>query len=134
MILYSKFALRQPLNRQSDEYAREGIDLPLSTLADYVGECTAILQPLHHLLQAHVFAGERIHGDDTPVPLLAKIKTKLARLWTYVRDDRPFVRQRSTRSNFLLLARSPGRSSRTASGALWRDFTSRRVRRLFGLV
>jgi transposase len=90
MILYSKFALHQPLNRQSDEYAREGIDLPLSTLADYVGECTAILQPLHHLLQAHVFAGERIHGDDTPVPLLAKIKTKLARLWTYVRDDRPF--------------------------------------------
>jgi transposase len=90
MIVHSKFALHQPLNRQSDEYAREGIDLPLSTLADYVGACTAVLQPLHHLLQAHVFAGERIHGDDTPVPLLAKTKTKLARLWTYVRDDRPF--------------------------------------------
>lgn len=90
MIMHSKFALHQPLNRQSDEYAREGIDLSLSTLADYVGACTTILQPLSLLLQAHVFAGERIHGDDTPVPLLAKTKTKLARLWTYVRDDRPF--------------------------------------------
>jgi transposase len=90
MILYSKFALHQPLNRQSDEYAREGIELPLSTLADDVGACAAVLQPLVDLIGAHVFAAERIHGDDTPVPLLAKGKTIQARLWTYVRDDRPF--------------------------------------------
>jgi transposase len=90
MILHAKFALHQPLNRQSDEYAREGIDLPLSTLADDVGACAAVLRPLVDLLRAHVLAGARIHGDDTPVPLLAKGKTIQARLWTYVRDDRPF--------------------------------------------
>src|SRR5216683_5076963 len=90
MILYAKFALHQPLNRQSDEYAREGVELPLSTLADDVGACAAVLQPLVDLIRAHVLAGARIHGDDTPVPLLAKGKTIQARLWTYVRDDRPF--------------------------------------------
>jgi transposase len=90
MILYNKYALHQPLNRQSEGYAREGIDLPLSTLADAVGACATILLPLVDLIRAHVFAGERVHGDETPVPLLAKIKTVKARLWTYVRDDKPF--------------------------------------------
>jgi transposase len=86
MVLYGKFGLHQPLNRQSAEYAKEGIDLPLSTLADHVGTCAAVLQPLVELIRAHVFAGERIHGDK----LLAKTKCHQARLWTYVRDDRPF--------------------------------------------
>jgi transposase len=90
MILYAKFALHQPLNRQSQAYAREGVDLPLSTLADDVGACAAVLAPLAELIGAHVFATSRIHGDDTPVPLLAKGKTVQARLWAYVRDDRPF--------------------------------------------
>jgi transposase len=90
MILYNKFALHQPLNRQSEAYAREGIDLPLSTLADDVGACAAVLLPLADLIRAHVFNGDRIHGDDTPVPLLAKGKAIKARLWTYVRDDKPF--------------------------------------------
>ena len=90
MILHSKFALHQPLNRQSDEYAREGVELPLSTLADDVGACAAVLQPLVDLIRVHVLAGARIHGDDTPVPLLAKGRTIQARLWAYVRDDRPF--------------------------------------------
>src|SRR5947209_6696854 len=90
MVLYSKFGLHQPLNRQSAEYAKEGIDLPISTLADHVGACAAVLQPLVELIRAHVFAAERIHGDETPVPLLAKAKCHQARLWTYVRDDRSF--------------------------------------------
>ena len=90
MLLYAKFGLHQPLNRQSAEYAKEGIDLPLSTLADHVGACAAVLQPLVDVIRAHVFAGERIHGDETPVKLLAKTKCHQARLWTYVRDDRPF--------------------------------------------
>lgn len=90
MVLHDKFALHQPLNRQSERFAREGIDLPLSTLADHVGSCAALLAPLAERIRAHVFAGERIHGDDTPVPLLARTKTIKARLWTYVRDDAPF--------------------------------------------
>ena len=90
MVLYAKFALHQPLNRQSEAYAREGIDLPLSTLADDVGACAAVLLPLADLIRAHAFNGDRIHGDETPVPLLAKGKTIKARLWTYVRDDKPF--------------------------------------------
>ena len=90
MILYAKFALHQPLNRQGEAYAREGVDLPPSTLADDVGACAAVLAPLADLIGAHVFTAARIHGDDTPVPLLAKSKTVQARLWTYVRDDRPF--------------------------------------------
>ena len=90
MILYDKFALHQPLNRQSDEFAREGVDLALSTLADHVGAAVAVLRPLYALIEAHVLSAERIHGDDTTVPLLAKGKTITARLWTYVRDDQPF--------------------------------------------
>ena len=82
MVLYAKFGLHQPLNRQSAEYAKEGIHLPLSTLADHVGACAAVLQPLVDLVRAHVFAGERIHGDETPVKLLAKSKCHQARLWT----------------------------------------------------
>jgi transposase len=90
MILDAKFGNHQPLNRQSEMYAREGIDLDVSTLADWVGACTATLSPLVALIRDHVLAAERIHGDDTTVPVLAKGKTVTGRLWTYVRDDRPF--------------------------------------------
>ena len=90
MILFEKFGQHQPLNRQSDRYAREGIDLSVSTLADQVGACTAALAPLHALIEAHVLAAERLHGDDTTVPILAKGKTVTGHIWTYVRDDRPF--------------------------------------------
>lgn len=90
MILFEKFAQHQPLNRQSERYAREGIDLSLSTLADQVGGCAVALKPLHSLIEAHVLAAERLHGDDTTVPILAKGKTDTGRIWTYVRDDRPF--------------------------------------------
>nr|WP_295983966.1 IS66 family transposase [uncultured Agrobacterium sp.] len=90
MILFEKFAQHQPLNRQSERYAREGVDISLSTLADQVGACAATLKPLHCLIEAHVLAAERLHGDDTTVPILAKGKTDTGRIWTYVRDDRPF--------------------------------------------
>ena len=90
MILFEKFAQHQPLNRQSERYAREGIDLSLSTLADQVGACAAALKPIHSLIEAHVLAAERLHGDDTTVPILAKGKTDTGRIWTYVRDDQPF--------------------------------------------
>ncbi|MCA1288698.1 IS66 family transposase, partial [Salipiger bermudensis] len=90
MIVFEKFGQHQPLNRQAERYAREGVELSLSTLADQVGAVTELLEPLHTLIEAHVMAAERLHGDDTTVPLLARGGTKTARLWTYVRDDRPF--------------------------------------------
>src|SRR3984957_9905539 len=90
MILFEKFGQHQPLNRQSERYRREGIDLSVSTLADQVGACTTLLQPLHALIERHVLAAERLHGDDTIVPILAKGKTIKGHIWTYVRDDRPF--------------------------------------------
>jgi transposase len=90
MILVDKYANHQPLNRQSEQFAREGIELSVSTMADHVGACAATLMPLHELIKAHVFAAERIHGDDTTVPVLAKVKTRTGRIWAYVRDDRPF--------------------------------------------
>jgi transposase len=90
MILFDKFAQHQPLNRQSERFAREGIALSVSTLADQVGSCTAALVPLHALVEAHVLAAERLHADDTTVPILAKGKTVTGRIWTYVRDDAPF--------------------------------------------
>jgi len=90
MILFEKFGQHQPLNRQSERYAREGVDLSLSTLADLVGACTTVLQPLHALIEVHVLGAERLHGDDTNVPILAKGKTIKGHIWTYVRDDRPF--------------------------------------------
>ncbi|GCD57383.1 transposase [Acetobacter pasteurianus NBRC 3222] len=89
-ILTGKFADHLPLNRQSAAFAREGIDLDTSTLADWVGASTATLAPLIAQVRAHVLAAQRLHGDDTTVPVLAKSRTVTGRLWTYVRDDRPF--------------------------------------------
>jgi transposase len=90
MIVFEKFGQHQPLNRQAERYAREGVPLSLSTLADQVGACASVLRPLYDRLQDHVFAAGRVHGDDTTVPVLAKGKTDIARSWVYVRDDRPF--------------------------------------------
>ena len=90
MILFEKYGQHQPLNRQAERYAREGVPLSLSTLADQVGTCCTVLRPIHDRFLAHVLAAERLHGDDTTVPVLAKGKTVTGRCWTYVRDDRPF--------------------------------------------
>jgi hypothetical protein len=79
------------LYRQSEIYAREGVDLDRSTLADWVGATSHLLSPLVDAVRKHVLAASKLHADDTPVPVLAPGmgKTKTARLWTYVRDDRP---------------------------------------------
>ncbi len=90
MVMFEKYGQHQPLNRQSERYAREGVELSLSTLADQVGACATALRPLHDLIAAHVLAAERLHGDDTTVPVLAKGKTDTGRAWVYVRDDAPF--------------------------------------------
>ena len=98
-VLFNKYRAHLPLNRQSDIFAKEGVDLDVSTLADWVGACTATLAPLVDEIEKHVLAGSdedhgsamrRIHADDTTVPVLAKNQCTTGRLWTYVRDDAPF--------------------------------------------
>jgi transposase len=90
-VLVSKYADHLPLYRQSEIYAREGVDLERSTLADWVGGTSRLLVPLVEALRRYVFDCGKLHADDTPVPVLAPGtgKTKTGRLWTYVRDDRP---------------------------------------------
>jgi transposase len=92
-VLTAKYCDHLPLYRQSEIYAREGIDLARSTMADWVGKASAQLAPLITALRSHVFAGDRLHGDDTPVPVLepGRGKTKTGRLWTYVPDGRPYA-------------------------------------------
>ena len=89
-IVFGKYGLHLPLTRQSKVFANEGIDLDVSTMADWVGAIAASLAPLMRPMVVHALAGERIHADDTPVPVLAKGKTRTGRLWVVVRDDRPF--------------------------------------------
>jgi transposase len=90
-VLVAKYCDHLPLYRQEEIYAREGVELDRSTLADWVGSTSALLAPLVEALRRHAMAGEKLHADDTPVPVLApgNGKTKTGRLWTYVRDDRP---------------------------------------------
>ena len=90
MIVFEKFGQHQPLNRQAERYALEGVPIALSTMADAVGSVRAALDPLLRLVEAHVLAAERLHGDDTTVPVLAEGKTDTGRCWIYVRDDKPY--------------------------------------------
>jgi transposase len=90
-VVVSKYADHLPLYRQAEMYAREGVELPRSLLAQWVGSVSELLTPLTDALRAHVFAADVVHADDTPLPVLAPGlgKTKTGRLWTYVRDERP---------------------------------------------
>lgn len=90
-VLTAKYCDHAPLNRQSQMYAREGVDLDRSTLATWVGQASSLLEPLVTALRRYVLSATKVHGDDTPVPVLApgNNKTKTGRLWTYVRNDRP---------------------------------------------
>ena len=90
MIAHEKFGQHQPLNRQSERFAREGVPLSVSTLADLVGAACVALAPVFRHMEAAVFAAARLHGDDTTVPVLARGQTDIGRTWVYVRDDRPF--------------------------------------------
>src|SRR3954453_4063035 len=90
-VLVSKYADHVPLCRQSEIYARQGVELERSTLADWVGSTSKLLEPLNEALRQHVISGSKLHADDTPGPVLepGKGRTRTGRLWTYVRDDRP---------------------------------------------
>ena len=89
-VLVSKYADHCPLYRQSGIYEREGIDLDRSTLADWVGRSASLLEPLADAIARHVRAGQAIFADDTPLKMQAKGKCATARIWTYVRDERPW--------------------------------------------
>ena len=90
-VLVSKYADHLPLYRQVQIYAREGVELERSTLAEWVGGCHRLLDPLIEALAGYVLKPGKLHADDTPVPVLdpGRGKTKTGRLWAYVRDDRP---------------------------------------------
>lgn len=90
-VMVSKYCDHLPLYRQSQIYARDGVDLPRSTLADWVRETSHLLSPLVEAIRRHTLAGKTLHADDTPVPVLSpgNGRTKTGRLWTYVRDERP---------------------------------------------
>ncbi len=90
-VLVAKYGDHLPLYRQSEIYAREGVELERSTMADWVGAASRLLNPLVDAISRHVLATTKLHADDIPVPVLApgNGKTKIGRLWTYVRDDRP---------------------------------------------
>jgi transposase len=91
-VLTSKFCDHLPLYRQSEIYARAGVVLERSTLADWVGQVFGLLRPLIDALERHVMAGDHLYADDTTVPVLAPGagKTKTGRLWAYLRDERPY--------------------------------------------
>ena len=89
-VLVSKYADHLPLYRQSGIYERDGIDLDRSTLAGWVGQSSALLEPLAEAIGQHVRAGRAIFADDTPIKMQAKVKCSTARIWTYVRDERPW--------------------------------------------
>src|SRR5215468_2947903 len=109
-VLVSKYSDHLPLYRQSEIYCREGIELERSTLADWVGGSSRVLEPLVDAIQRYVLQAKKLHGDDVPVPVLApgNGKTKTGRLWTYVRDDRPAG---SPESSAVWFAYSPDRKS-----------------------
>ena len=90
-VLVSKYCDHQPLYRQSEIYARQGVELERSTMSDWIGGCSRLLSTLVDALSRYVLAAGKLHADDTPVPVLApgNGKTKTGRLWTYVRDDGP---------------------------------------------
>ena len=103
MLLFEKFGQHQPTNRQRDRYAREGVDLSLTTMIDQMSAAMRTLQPLYLLIEAHALAAQRLHADDTTVPVLAKVTADTGRICLgfgkvprtlrrlrYVRDDRPF--------------------------------------------
>jgi transposase len=105
-IVVSKFDDHLPLYRQAEIYAREGVTLETSTLSGWVGATAAALAPLLEVLRRDVMASDVLHGDDTPVPVLAPGtgKTKTGRLWTYVRDERPYGGERPPAAVFFYSA------------------------------
>src|SRR6201987_5520352 len=130
-ILFDKFGMHIPLNRQSARLKCEGIDLPLSTLADQVGHGTFAVMPIFHLIERHVLAAERLHGDDTTIRILAKGKCTTGPVGTSVRARCPALgRSCPAGGGLLRLERPTGRTPPEASSRLRRHSASRLLQRL----
>jgi hypothetical protein len=113
----SKYCDHLPLYRQSQIYARQGVELERSTMAEWVGQCFALVDPLIEALARYVLAAEKLHADDIPIPVLdpGRGRTKTGRLWTYVRDDQPAA---STEAPAVLFRYSPDRRGEHPQGHL----------------
>jgi len=124
-VVHGKYGLHLPLHRQSARFVREGVPLEVSTLAGWVGQVSVALAPLVERIAAHVRTGARLHADDTPVPVLARGGTRTGRLWTVVRDDRPFAGPDPPAAAFFYSPDRSGRHAETflegASGILQAD-------------
>ncbi|MFZ0255566.1 MAG: transposase [Gammaproteobacteria bacterium] len=125
-------ATRLPLYRQSQIFERDGIDLDRSTLADWVGKSAALLEPLADAIGRHVLKGRAIFADDTPLKMQApgNGRTKTARVWTYVREERPWLGRAPPAAWYRFHRRSQGRASRGPSGRLQGLDPRRRLFRL----
>jgi hypothetical protein len=117
----------QPLNRQADRYALEGVPIAMSTMADAVESVCAALDPLLRLVEAHVMAAERLHADDTTVSVLTKGKTDTERCWIYVRDDKPFGGEGPPAAMFYNSRDRKGEHPQGASGGVYRYPAGRRL-------
>jgi len=128
-VLVGKYADHVPHYRQAEIYAREGVELDRTLLAQWVGNVSALVTPLTDALCAHVFAADVVHADDTPIPVLApgRGKTKTGRLWTYVRDERPAAGAVAPAVWVCIQRRSQGRTSAATSPRLSRHSASRRI-------
>jgi transposase len=118
-ILFDKFGQHVPLNRQSQRFKCEDIDLSVSTLADQVGVAAFAIMLLYRSIEAHIFGAERLHGDDSTVPILAQSKAITGRIWSYVRTIAPSAVVRPGRS-LLRVAGSAPLTSDTAPCCLCR--------------
>jgi transposase len=118
-VAISKYADHLPLYRQSDIYARAGVDLDRSTLADWIGQLGFILEPLADQIGRHARAGPAVHADDTPVPVLdpGRGKTKTGRLWVVVRDERPWGSPAPPAAAYLYSPDRKGEHAETLLGA-----------------
>ena len=116
-VITAKYCDHTPLHRQSQIFAREGVDLDRSILARWVGEAAALVEPVAEVLRRYVLDTEKLHGDDTPLPVLAPGtgKTKTGRFWTYVRDNRPAG---DNRAPAVWFAYSPDRKGEHPQGHL----------------
>lgn len=116
-VLVAKFCDHLPLYRQSEIYARSGLELHRGLLAEWMGRTAFHLEPLAEAIGRHVRAGASLHADDTPVPVLdpGRGKTKTGRLWTLVRDERPWGGPAPPAAFYLY---SPDRKSEHAAALL----------------